>query len=97
VIKIWHWIFFTQHHIIALEHGDLQGEASALQNIGIVYRRLGQTKKAADLTNKRLNIAQKIGDHRGEGNALHSIGNIHADLKEFEEAIENYLRANKIY
>src|SRR5208283_4722068 len=49
-------------------------QGTALNNIGEVYRSLGQYQKGLEYYEKALAITQKVGDVNGEGITLNSIG-----------------------
>ncbi len=46
--------------------GDRRGEATTLNNIGLVYDALGEKQKALDFYNQALPILRAVGDRRGE-------------------------------
>eukprot|EP00814_Leptocylindrus_danicus_P008125 CAMPEP_0116034288 /NCGR_PEP_ID=MMETSP0321-20121206/19515_1 /TAXON_ID=163516 /ORGANISM="Leptocylindrus danicus var. danicus, Strain B650" /LENGTH=235 /DNA_ID=CAMNT_0003510565 /DNA_START=81 /DNA_END=788 /DNA_ORIENTATION=+ len=64
--------------------------ASTLNNIGLVHRKLGSTKKAMDCYTRALNIKRRVlgMNHEDVAVLLHNIGSMHADRKEFTEAME---------
>ena len=70
--------------------GDRRAEGSALGNLGIAYKALGDARRAIELHEQRLVIAREIGDRRGEGNALGNLGIAYADLGDARRAIEFY-------
>jgi tetratricopeptide (TPR) repeat protein len=74
----------------AREIGDRDGEGAALNNLGIAYWNLGETRRAIELYDQRLVIAREIGDQRGEGQALGNLGITYADLGETRRAIEHF-------
>jgi tetratricopeptide (TPR) repeat protein len=48
-------------------------EGTALNNLGVAYAALGETRRAIEFYEQRLVIARETGDHRGEGTALWNI------------------------
>jgi tetratricopeptide (TPR) repeat protein len=73
--------------------GDRSGEASTLNNIGRVYRSLGETQKALDKYNESLSIRRAIGDRRGEAESLNNIGLVYRVFGDLQKALENYQEA----
>ena len=69
-----------------LEDRGLEG--TALGNLGLAHADLGETRRAIELYEQRLEIAREIGDRQGEGNALGNLGNAHANFGETRRAIE---------
>jgi tetratricopeptide (TPR) repeat protein len=69
---------------------DKGNEGNALCNLGIVYRHLGEPRKAIEHHQQYLEIAREIGDRYDEGRALGSLGLAYADLGEPRKAIQLY-------
>jgi len=69
--------------------GERKWEAQTLNDLGIVYERLGQNQKAIDHYEQALAISREIRDRRGEGSALHGLSVIYESLSQYERAI-NY-------
>jgi tetratricopeptide (TPR) repeat protein len=74
----------------AREIRDRRGEGTALNNLGIAYAALGETRRAIGLYEQQLVIVREIGDRHGEGNALGNLGTAYANLGETRRAIELY-------
>jgi tetratricopeptide (TPR) repeat protein len=74
----------------ARETGDRRGEMYALNNLGLAYADLGETRKAIECYEQSLVIARETGDRRGEGHALNNLGLAYADLGEQHKSIEHY-------
>ena len=70
--------------------GDRSGEADTLNNIGAVYRSLGETQKALEKYNEALPLSREIGDRRGEAITLSNIGIVYRSLGETQKALEKY-------
>jgi tetratricopeptide (TPR) repeat protein len=68
--------------------GDRVHEGSALGNLGIAYRSLGEYRRAIEFHEQHLAIARAIGHRRGESNALGNLGNAYHLLGEYRGAIE---------
>ena len=67
-------------------------------NPGIVYRSLGNYKKAIEYHNLHLKIAKEVGDKHGEGNAYGNLGIAYHRLGNFKKALEYhnlYLKITK--
>lgn len=63
-------------------------EEACLGELGIAFRRLGETRRAISFFLQALRIAREIGDWRDEGTALGNLGNAYADLGETRRAIQ---------
>jgi CHAT domain-containing protein/Tfp pilus assembly protein PilF len=72
---------------------DRKGEAQALNNIGVVYRSLGEMQKALEKYNEALLIRRAIGDRSGEAQTLSNIGFVYESLGEMQKALEKYNEA----
>jgi CHAT domain-containing protein/uncharacterized protein HemY len=72
------------------EIGDRAGEGRALNNLGEVYRNLGDYQQAIDLYEQGLAIAREIGDRAGEGRALGNLGSAYLSLGDYQQAIDFY-------
>lgn len=59
---------------------------------GVALANLGEPRKAIELHEQQLVIAQEIGDLRGTSNALDRLGSAWAELGEWRKAIECYER-----
>ena len=75
------------------EVDDRRVEANALNNIGAVYRSLGETQKALEKYNESLQIIRRVGDRRGEAITLHNIGLVYESLGETQKALDHYSEA----
>ncbi|TET22092.1 MAG: tetratricopeptide repeat protein, partial [Candidatus Stahlbacteria bacterium] len=61
--------------------------SAALGNIGLVYRTLGEPRKALDYHQKALEIDEKIGSLEGQANQLGNIGIVYEALGEPRKAL----------
>ncbi|MFN8387343.1 MAG: tetratricopeptide repeat protein [Anaerolineales bacterium] len=61
-----------------------------LGNLGIVFKNLGDARKAIQLHEQAQVIHREIGDRRGESRVLGNLGVAYADLGEVRKAIELY-------
>ena len=73
--------------------GDRGGEATTLNNIGLVYSALGEKQKALDFYNQALPILRAVGDRGGEATTLNNIGGVYDDLGEKQKALDFYNQA----
>jgi tetratricopeptide (TPR) repeat protein len=67
-----------------------RGEGSALGNLGIAYKRLGDARRAIGYYEQQLIIGREVGDRHGEGNALGNMGNAYLELGNACRAIGYY-------
>lgn len=73
--------------------GDRRGEASTLNNIGLVYVSLGETQKGLEYYGRALPLRQAAGDRRGEASTLNNMGRVYALVGEHQKALDYYNRA----
>ena len=66
------------------------GESRSLNNIGLVYKSLGQYQEALDYCQQSLAIRQEIDDRAGGGVSLYNIGSIYGSLGQYQEALDYY-------
>ena len=64
------------------------GRGSTLNNIGRLYRDLGQQQTALDYYNQALPIWREVGNRSGEALALNDIGRAYADMGQPQKALE---------
>jgi len=64
-----------------------------LNNIGSIYRGLGDYSKALSYYEQSLQISQELGGRSDEANALSNIGLVHQDLNDYAKALPYYQKA----
>jgi tetratricopeptide (TPR) repeat protein len=72
---------------------DKKIAAALLNNIGLVYDKLGQRERALQYYERTLPIRREVGDRSGEGVALNNIGAVYDKLGQREKALQYYERA----
>jgi len=75
---------------------DRKGENAALNNLGIVYRSLGDYHKAIDYQQQSLKIARELKNREREGNALGNLGSTYLSLGDYPKAIDYQQQSLKI-
>ena len=70
--------------------GARRGEADTLNNIGLIYRLLGETQKALEKYNEALPIWRAVGDRIGEAVTFNNIGAVYQSVGETRKALEKY-------
>ena len=75
------------------EVGDRGGLATTLNNIGLVYDRMGQRDKALEYYNKALPISEEVGDRGGLATTLNNIGLVYNKMGQRDKALEYYNKA----
>jgi CHAT domain-containing protein len=73
--------------------GVRRKEAVTLNNIGMVYRSVGETQKALEKFNEALPIRRAVGDRIGEARTLNNIGGVYRLLGEMQKALEKFNEA----
>jgi len=71
--------------------------ASALGNLGLVYRNMGEMAKAEEHHKRALEIDEKIGNPLGMANQLGNLGNIYLQRDEFDKAEDSYVEILEIF
>ncbi|WKV10795.1 tetratricopeptide repeat protein [Marivirga harenae] len=82
---------------IAKRINFLQGEANALNNLGVYYKQKGDYDKALQNFKLSFNIYDSIRDKEGLGKSVSNIGNIYSINEDFERALDYYTDAKKIF
>jgi CHAT domain-containing protein/Flp pilus assembly protein TadD len=77
--------------------GDRGGEATTLNNIGLVYDDLGEKQKALDYYNQALPLYRAVGNRGGEAKTLNNIGTVYNALGEKQKALDYYNQALPLY
>ncbi len=72
---------------------DFAGEATPLNNIGLVYNDLGEKQKALEYFNQALPLFRAMGDRAKEATTLNNIGLVYYDLGENQTALDYYKQA----
>ena len=80
----------------AIQAGNQEAHAYALQALGVVYRRLGRLDEALKNVEESLAIKRKIGDQRGMAVSLSEIGYVQDLSGDTDAARESYQAALKI-
>jgi CHAT domain-containing protein/Flp pilus assembly protein TadD len=70
--------------------GDKRGEATILNNIGLVYDSLGDKQQALKFYNQSLPLKRQVGDKGGEATTLNNIGSVYSDLGDKQQALKFY-------
>ncbi|HEY9299459.1 MAG TPA: tetratricopeptide repeat protein, partial [Phormidium sp.] len=83
--------------VIYREVEHKRGEGITLNDIGSVYRRLGQYPKALEFYQQSLAIGREISDKAGEGTILNNLGLVYHSLGQYPKALEFYQQALAIH
>ena len=78
---------------LAIQAGNQEAKANALQALGIAYRFLGQPDDALENYQESLAIKREIGDRRGMASSLSEIGNIQGVQGNVDGARQSYNEA----
>src|SRR6185295_1598916 len=84
---------FTEVLLLFRREHDASGEAVALNNIGLIYGKLGEKQKALDNYAQALPLFRVVRDRIGEAMALNNIGAIYNDLGEKQRALDYLVQA----
>jgi len=85
--------YYNQALPISREVGDRSGEATTLNNIGLVYRSIGQPQQALEYYNQALPISREVGDRSGEATTLNNIGFVYHSIGQPQQALDYYNQA----
>ncbi|HPO12581.1 MAG TPA: tetratricopeptide repeat protein [Candidatus Hydrogenedentes bacterium] len=72
---------------------DRAAEGRHLGSLGVAYADLGDSHKAIEYFEQRLNIAREISDRHGEGTVLGNLGGAYLSLGDSQKAIEYHKQA----
>ncbi len=75
---------------------DRQGIGNTLNNIGIVYYRIGQYQRALQYYKRALAIHREIGDKMGENDDLTNIAVVYRKLRQYQTALEYHKQTLEI-
>jgi CHAT domain-containing protein/Tfp pilus assembly protein PilF len=75
---------------------ELSNKSAWLDNLGNVYLKLGDSKKALTLAKRGLAIAQKINDRHSQAARLDSMGDCLLEQGQCDEALSHYAKALSI-
>jgi DNA-binding SARP family transcriptional activator len=89
--------YYTRALDLAREAQWLDGESSALGNLGVVYRLSGRSEQAVTCHVQALDIARRTGRLPGQAMNLANLGLLYWDLGELERAAEHHTEALTIY
>jgi tetratricopeptide (TPR) repeat protein len=81
----------------ARRSGNRAGEATVLNLLGGVHRRLGGYRTAAESHQRALTIHRQLGDRAGEGLALHGLGTLSWRTGHYPQARDQLARALTIF
>jgi tetratricopeptide (TPR) repeat protein/predicted phosphodiesterase len=73
--------------------GHHSAEGAALNNLGLAYSDLGETRKAIDYYEQALAVSYKVGGRQSEGANLGNLGSAYYELGEMRKAIDYYEQA----
>jgi tetratricopeptide (TPR) repeat protein len=73
--------------------GDKRNEATTLNNIGLVWRQLGEYQKALDYYEQALPMRREVGDKGGEAATLTNIGAAWSALGDKQKALDFFEQA----
>src|SRR5262249_34672437 len=76
-----------QAFVIMREVGDRAGEGRALNQLGRVYRALGQYDKALRCLEQALTLARKVGNRDSDGPDLSNLGTVYRALGQYTKSL----------
>ncbi|MEG3860510.1 tetratricopeptide repeat protein, partial [Microcoleus sp. herbarium12] len=82
--------YYNQSLPLTRAVGDRDGEATTLNNIGIIYSDLGEKQKALEYYNQSLPLSRAVGSRDGEATTLNNIGIVYSELGEKQKALEYF-------
>ncbi|MGC1248076.1 MAG: tetratricopeptide repeat protein, partial [Spirulinaceae cyanobacterium] len=77
--------------------GDQSQQALILNNLGAVYKNLGEKQEALNYYNQALLLRRAVGDRGGEAVTLNNIGAVYNSLGEKQKALDYYDQALPLY
>src|SRR5262249_16731120 len=88
--------FYNQALPLFREVGARNGEATTLNNIGVVYDSFGEKQKTLDFCDRALQLFRAIGNRSGEALALGNIAEVKRGVGQFDESRSQVEYALKI-
>ncbi|MFA9388615.1 MAG: tetratricopeptide repeat protein [Prolixibacteraceae bacterium] len=88
--------YFSQSHRLFVQLNNKDGEASALNNISLVYRTQGFLDKALKMDQTVLNMRKQLNDPDKLAGSYNNMAVAYLDLKNFNSALNNYKKAVSI-
>lgn len=87
---------YTAARNLAARAGWVEGESTALGNLGLVYREAGELRRAADCFSSALEINVRIGSRRKQVIDLMNLGVVHAVLGRLASAARLFAQASAL-
>jgi CHAT domain-containing protein len=84
---------FQQALALARQTKDRRGEATILNNIGLIYNSVGQPQRALEFYQQALPIIREVNDRTGEAITLSNIGLVYNNIGQPQRALEFYQQA----
>lgn len=81
---------------LAILFGEKGTEAKLFNEIGVLFRKMGEFDKALDYHQKALTIFIELGDKMGEAYCYSNIANVNIDMGYYELALEHAQRSLKL-
>ena len=82
---------------LALASGHTKNIPKILNNLGVLYRRLGRFRAAERTYNLSLEMKEKVNDSLGIAHTLHNLGRVEIYLKEIDKGMKTLNRATELY
>lgn len=82
---------------LAMSSGYTKDVPKILNNLGVLYRRLGRYRSAERTYNLSLDMKEKINDSLGIANTLHNLGRVEIYLEKIEKGLATLDRSAQIY
>ncbi len=84
---------FQQALALARQTKDRRGEATILNNLGLIYNSVGQPQRALEFYQQALPIIREVNDRTGEAITLSNIGLVYNNIGQPQQALEFYQQA----
>jgi tetratricopeptide (TPR) repeat protein len=76
---------------------DEKAKAEAYNNMGVIYEKLGDYKKAIESYKKAVEIYEKLGDYRKAAIYKHNIGDTYREMKDYKNAEKVFFEALEVF
>jgi tetratricopeptide (TPR) repeat protein len=76
--------------------GDRRGAARSLNNLGYIYERLGESRKAMEYYERALTEWRALGDRTEESRTLMNAGSVYARMNAPQKAMECYQQSLRL-
>jgi tetratricopeptide (TPR) repeat protein len=92
------WVEALRYYKEFLNHEkDEKAKAEAYNEMGVVYEKLGDYKKAIESYKKVVEIYEKLGDYKNAAIYKHNIGDTYREMKDYKNAEKVFFETLEVF